>query len=273
VSWAIREKCYSQRRACGLAGIAPRLYRYRSRRPDDGLLRRRLKELAGHRRRFGYRRLHLLLKREGFGVNHKKLYRIYREERLVVRKRGGRKRALGTRAPIAVPQGVNQRWSLDFVSDAFADGRRFRVLAIVDDFTRECLALVADTSLSGARVVRELDTVIAQRARPRMIVSDNGPELISMAMLRWQQDTGIAWHYIQPGKPMQNSFVESFNGRLRDELLNETAFQSLRHARELLAEWQNDFNQYRPHTGLGGLTPNEFASRSSTDHNHAGFSL
>jgi len=273
VSWAIKEKCYSQRRACGLAAIAPRVYRYRSCRPDDGLLRKRLKELAAQRRRFGYRRLHLLLKREGFGVNHKKLYRIYREERLVVRKRGGRKRALGTRAPIAVPQGADQRWSLDFVSDALADGRRFRVLAIVDDFTRECLALVADTSLSGARVVRELDTVIAQRGRPRTVVSDNGPELISMAALRWQQDTGIAWHYIQPGKPMQNGFVESFNGRLRDELLNETAFQSLRHARDLLAEWRNDFNQYRPHTSLGGLTPSEFATRSSTDHNHAGFSL
>jgi putative transposase len=172
------------------------------------VLRTRLKELAAVRRRFGYRRLHLLLRREGFAVNHKKLYRIYREERLVVRKRGGRKRALGSRAPIALPGGRNERWSLDFVSDALADGRRFRVLAIVDDFTRECLALVADTSLSGVRVARELDVVIADRGLPKTVVSDNGPELTALAMLRWQQETNVAWHYIAPGKPIQNAFAE-----------------------------------------------------------------
>ena len=147
MSWAIKEKDYSQRRACALVGLAPRVYRHRPRRSDDGVLRTRLRTLAAIRRRFGYRRLHLLLRREGFTVNHKKLYRIYREEKLMVRKRSGRKRALGMRAPITMPQGPNKRWSLDFVSDALADGRRFRILAIVDDFTRECLALVADTSL------------------------------------------------------------------------------------------------------------------------------
>lgn len=154
MSWAIDEKDYSQRRACGLVGVAPKVWRYRTRRSDDGALRARLKILAAERRRFGYRRLHLLLKREGVRVNHKKLFRIYREEKLEVRKRGGRKRALGTRAPMTMPQEPNQRWSLDFVSYALADSRRFRVLAIVDDFTRECLALVADTSLSGARARR-----------------------------------------------------------------------------------------------------------------------
>ena len=219
MSWAIEKKEYSQRRACTLVGVAPKVYRHRSRRPDDGVLRTRLKALAAIRRRFGYRRLHLLLRREGFAVNHKKLYRIYREEKLVVRKRGGRKRALGVRAPMVMPEAKNQRWSLDFVSDALSDGRRFRVLAIVDDYTRECLALVADTSLSGVRVARELDAVIADRGRPETVVSDNGPELTATAMLRWQQETGVAWHYIQPGKPIQNAFVESFNGRLRDELL------------------------------------------------------
>jgi putative transposase len=273
VSWAIEMRDYSQRRACALAGLAPKVYRYRSRRTDDGVLRTRLKALAVLRRRFGYRRLHLLLKREGVLVNHKKLYRIYREERLMVRKRGGRKRALGTRAPIAVPQTRNQRWSLDFVSDAFLDGRRFRILAIVDDFTRECLALVADTSLSGHRVARELDTLIAARGRPAMLVSDNGTELTSMAILRWQQETGIAWHYIAPGKPMQNGFVESFNGRLRDELLNESMFRSLPHAREVLREWKDDYNGSRPHTSLAGLTPNEFAGRSTSDHNQNGLCL
>jgi putative transposase len=210
VRWAIENREYSKRRACLLVGLAPKVYRHRSRRADDGVLRTRLKELAAVRRRFGYRRLHLLLRREGFAVNHKKLYRIYREERLVVRKRGGRKRALGSRAPIALPGGRNERWSLDFVSDALADGRRFRVLAIVDDFTRECLALVADTSLSGTRVARELDAVIAARGAPKTVVSDNGPELTALAMLRWQQETNVAWHYIQPGKPIQNAFVESF---------------------------------------------------------------
>lgn len=273
MSWAIKEKDYSQRRACSLVGLAPKVYRHQSRRPDAGGLRARLRDLAAKRRRFGYRRLHLLLKREGVIVNHKKLFRIYREERLVVRKRGGRKRALGTRAAIAIPQGVNQRWSLDFVSDALIDGRRFRVLAIVDDFTRECLTLVADTSLSGTRVARELASVIAIRGMPAMVISDNGTELTSMAILRWQQETGVAWHYIQPGKPMQNGFVESFNGRLRDECLNETAFRSLTHARALIAEWRDDYNHHRPHTSLGGLTPAEFASRSDQDQSNNGLSL
>lgn len=270
VSWAIEMKEYSQRRACGLIGVAPKVYRYRMRRADDGVLRTRLSALAACRRRFGYRRLHLLLRREGLAVNHKKLYRIYREEKLVVRKRGGRNCALGLRAPMTLPSAANERWSLDFVSDAFADGRRFRVLCVVDDFTRECLGLVADTSLSGARVARELDMIIAERGKPRCIVSDNGSELTSTAMLRWQQDTGIAWHYIAPGKPIQNAFVESFNGRLRDEFLNETVFRSLGHARMLLAKWRDDYNGCRPHTSLKGLTPNEFATRSRQDHNQNG---
>lgn len=273
MSWAIQEKSYSQRRACRLIGVAPKVFRHRTGRPDDGALRARLKALAAERRRFGYRRLHLLLKREGVAVNHKKLFRIYREERLVVRKRAGRKRALGTRSPMTIPQGPNQRWSLDFVSDALADGRRFRVLAVVDDFTRECLALVADTSLSGARVARELDAAIARRSKPHLMVSDNGTEFTSTAILRWQQERGIDWHYIQPGKPIQNAFVESFNGRLRDECLNETAFRLLGHARELIAEWHDDYNRRRPHTSLGGLTPAEFASRSNPDHSTDGLSL
>ena len=152
---------------------------------------------------------HILLTREGLIMNHKKLRRLYREERLAVRRRDSRKRALGTRAPMALPQGANHRWSLDFLTDAFTDGRRFRILAIVDDFTRECLALVADTSLSGLRVARELDALIAIRGRPAMIVSDNGTELTSMAILRWSREQRIEWHYIAPGKPQQNAFIES----------------------------------------------------------------
>ena len=188
-------------------------------------------------------------------MNLKKLRRLYAEERLQVRRRGGRKRALGTRAPMAIPQGPNQRWSMDFVSDALTDGRRFRILAVVDDFTRECLCLVADTSLSGLRVARELDAVIINRGRPTTCVSDNGTELTSMAILRWSQETSVGWHYIAPGKPTQNAFVESFNGRLRDELLNETLFISLAHARAALDAWRHDYNTVRPHSGLGNLSP------------------
>jgi putative transposase len=157
------EKNYSQGRACRLVGIDPRVHRYRSSRPDDAGQRTRMRELSGERRRFGYRRLHILLEREGWKVNWKKLYRIYREERLTVRKRGGRKRALATRAPMAIPQGPNQRWSLDFVSESLAWGRRFRVVCIIDDFSRECLGAIVDTSISGHRVARELDRIAELR--------------------------------------------------------------------------------------------------------------
>ena len=211
--------------------------------------------------------MHLLLRREGYEVNWKRLYRIYREEKLTVRKRGGRKRALGTRAPMAVPQGADQRWSLDFVSDTLADGRRFRILCVIDDFTRECLATVVDTSLSGTRVVRELDRIAEMRKHPCMVVSDNGTELTSNAILSWQQDRGVEWHYIAPGKPMQNGFVESFNGRLRDECLNEHLFANLRQARQIIETWRTDYNHERPHTSLDGMTPIEYATRSLTDQN------
>ncbi len=236
--------------------------RYRSVRPDDAVLRSRLRELAAERRRFGYRRLLILLRREGVHVNHKKLRRVYREEGLQVRRRGGRKRALGTRAPMAIPQGPNQRWSLDFLSDQLGDCRRFRILAVVDDFTRECLALVADTSLSGMRTARELDAIVARRGKPRSIVSDNGTELTSRAILNWCQETGVAWHYIAPGKPTQNAFIESFNGRLRDELLNETLFASLAHARAALADWKDDYNDFRPHSAPGNMPPSIYAKFS-----------
>ena len=253
----------SQRRACRAIGTDRTSIRYRSRRLDDTAIRLRLRELATSRRRFGYRRLHILLEREGTHMNHKRLRRLYAEERLHVRRRGGRKRALGTRVPIALPQGPNQRWSLDFVSDAFTDSRRFRILAVVDDFTRECLCLVADTSLSGRRVARELDLVIAARGRPLNCLSDNGTELTSMAILRWSQESQVGWHYIAPGKPTQNAFVESFNGRLRDELLNETLFTSLAHARAALATWKDDYNTVRPHSGVGNLPPAIYAKLSA----------
>lgn len=273
MTWAIEHKGYSQRRACGLVGIEPKTYRYASRRPNDGEVRRRLRVLACERRRFGYRRLHILLAREGVLLNHKRLFRLYREERLGVRKRGGRKRALGTRAPMTLPQGPNQRWSLDFVSDVLDCGRRFRVLAVVDDFTRECLALVVDTSLSGLRVGRELDRIAGLRSKPLMIVSDNGTELTSHAILRWQEKQGVAWHYIAPGKPQQNGFVESFNGRFRDECLNEHLFGGMAAARRIIEAWRIDYNTERPHTSLDGLTPTAFATRPTQGHTEDGLCL
>jgi len=250
----------SERRACKAIGCCRMTVRYQTSRADDAGLRERMRATAHERRRFGYRRLHVLLKREGYLVNHKKLFRLYREERLTVRRRGGRKRALGTRAPMKVPLFANDRWSLDFVSDQMTDGRRFRVLTVVDDCTRECLALVADTSLSGARVARELDRLVAERGKPKMMVSDNGSELTSNAILTWADQSRIAWHYIAPGKPMQNAFIESFNGRLRDEMLNETLFTSLGQARVALRCWQADYNDVRPHSQLGWKTPSEFAA-------------
>jgi putative transposase len=260
----------SQRRACRTIDADRRSMRYRSTRPEDTQFRSRLRELAAERRRFGYRRLLILLRREGMHMNHKKLRRLYREERLQVRKRSGRKRALGTRAPMTLPHGPNQRWSLDFLSDQLRDGRRIRILAVVDDFTRECLALVADTSLSGLRTARELDGIITARGKPISIVSDNGTELTSMAILNWCQETGVAWHYIAPGKPTQNAFIESFNGRLRDELLNETIFLSLADVRHVLAEWVDDYNDVRPHSAIGNIPPSNYAKLSDPYMQRAG---
>ncbi len=239
--------------------------RYQSKRPDDSDLREEIKLVAKERRRFGYRRIQVMLERKGIFMNHKKLRRIYAEEKLQVRRRGGRKRALGTRKPMVLPDGPNQRWSLDFVNDAFTDGRRFRILTVIDDYTRENLALVADTSLSGQRVARELNIIVAERGMPSTIVSDNGTEFTSMAILQWVQKTRIDWHYIAPGKPQQNGFIESFNGKLRDECLNETLFTALADAKETLKEWRDDYNQQRPHSSLGNLTPQEFAEKKTLD--------
>ena len=236
------------------------MIRYQSRRDDDGMLREKLRDLAHQRRRIGYRRLHILLRREGLRINRKKTQRLYREEGLTVWRRKGRKRAIDARAPAPVPALPNQRWSLDFMYDQMAAGRRFRVLNVVDDVTRECLAAVPDTSISGKRVVRELADLIAVRGKPGMIVSDNGTELTSNAVLEWCGEARIEWHYTAPGKPTQNAFVESFNGRMRDELLNETPFISVAHAREKFAAWAHDYNTGRPHSSLGYASTAAFAA-------------
>ena len=200
----------SERRACTLVAADRTMIRYRSRRPPDTALRARLRELANERRRFGYRRLFILLRREGEASGINRIYRLYRDEGLTVRKRRARRRAIGIRAPILVEARVNARWSLDFVHDQMANGRRFRVLNIVDDVTRECLAAIPDTSISGMRVARELTDLVARRGKPGMIVSDNGTEFTSHAIFAWAKDHAIEWHYIGPGKPAQNRSVESF---------------------------------------------------------------
>jgi len=251
----------AERRACRIAAAARSALRYRARR-DDQPLRERLRTLAAERRRFGYRRLAILLGREGVRVNLKKIYRIYREEGLAVRRRKGRKRAVGMRAPLPRTERINQVWSLDFLSDALADGRRFRILGVVDQFSRECLVLAVDTSLTGLRVVRELEALLKVRGRPAMIVSDNGTELTSRAVLQWASARGIPWHYIRPGKPTENGFTESLNGKIRDECLNEHWFASLAEARRILAAWKEDYNHVRPHSSLGYQTPVAFAARA-----------
>ncbi len=250
----------SERRACSVIGTDRSTIRYRSRRPDDAELRERLRALAGERRRFGYRRLHVLLRREGHVVNRKKIQRLYREEGLSVRKRRGRKRATGTRAPLLTVAAPNARWSVDFVHDQFAQGRRFRIFNVIDDVTKECLAAVVDTSISGRRVARELTTLIERRGKPGLIVSDHGTEFTSNAMLAWSEEAGVLWHFIAPGKPMQNGICEAFNSKMRDELLNETLFFGLGHARSAVARWVADYNKTRPHSALGYQTPVEYAA-------------
>ena len=251
-------------RACGLIGISRSLYGYQSKRPDDGPLKERLCELAAQKRRYGYRRLHVLLLREGIKVNRKRTYRVYREAGLAVRRRK-RKRIAGVeRIPAPIPQAPNVSWSMDFVSDGLADGRRLRCLNIVDDFTRECLAIEVDSSLTGRRVVDVMKRLADLRGLPLSITTDNGPEFAGKILDEWAYTHGVHIHFIAPGKPTQNCFVESFNGRFRDECLNEHWFLSMRHAREVIEIWRKEYNEERPHSSLKDMTPKEFADRFLT---------
>ena len=252
----------SQRRACGLMELYRATCRYRRRRGEDQRLRVRLRELAEARRRFGYRRLQILLQREGWQVNHKRVYRLYVEEKLSLRRKRGRKRST-VRQPLPEAVAANQVWSVDFMTDALSSGRRFRTLNIVDDYTRECLAIEVDTSLGGVRVVRVLEELKQRRGLPRQIRSDNGPEFVSRAVDQWAYEQGLQWHTIQPGRPMENGYVESFNGRFRDECLNENWFRDLADAREKIAQWKQDYNEKRPHSSLQYRTPVEFAAQAA----------
>ena len=252
----MRDHDISQRRACQLVGVDPKTVR-RIRPPDCPEIREEMKAIAGKRRRFGYRRIGILLERKGMLMNHKKLYRLYREERLSVKRRRGRKRARGSRTPLPGAAHPNARWSLDFLADSFGASRKFRILAVIDDCCRENLCLTADTSISGARVARELDALVRIYGKPGCIVSDNGTEFTSRAILKWADKNEVPWHYIDPGKPQQNAFIESFNGSLRDELLNEEIFDTLDDARRKLALWRYDYNAVRPHSSLQNKTPLE----------------
>lgn len=249
----------SERRACKLFGLHRSTRRYTSRRPSDQPLRERLKALAAERPRFGYPRLYLMLRREGVVVNHKKVRRIYREEGLRVR-RMKRKRVCQNREhnPVVAIR-PSQVWAMDFVHDRLDDSRPFKSLNVVDEFTKEALAIEVDFSLPGPRVVRVLDWLRETRGLPAEIVIDNGPEFVSVALDRWAWERKVKLRFIQPGKPNQNCFVESFNGRFRDECLNQHVFHSLAHAKDLIEEWRYDYNRVRPHTSLGGKTPEEFA--------------
>jgi len=254
----------SERRACHLVGMARTSCRYESRRPgQQENLKARLRALAGERRRFGYRRLTVLLRREGWAVNHKRVYRLYGQEGLQVRRRKRKRIGAVERQPCSTPTQPNQRWSMDFVSDALSDGRKFRSLNIVDEFNRECLAAEVDTSLPGARVVRVLERLRERRGLPEVMVTDNGPEFAGQALDVWAYQQGVKLHFIEPGKPVQNAFIESFNGKMRDECLNEHWFLSLSEARETVEAWRRDYNEVRPHSALGNRTPLEFTARGA----------
>lgn len=250
----------SERRACLLFCISRTATRYVGISRDDEAVKSRLKELAVRYPRYGYLLLHGLLKAEGLVDNKKRTYRLYTELGLQVRTKQ-RKKLIRPRIPISLPNGINERWSMDFVSDQLASGKRFRVLNVVDDYSRECIGQLADVSLSGEQVSRFLKQLIAQRQRPQSIVCDNGPEFTSKAMFFWSKSQDVKLSFIQPGKPTQNAFVESFNGKFRDACLNQHWFRDLHEARQEIAHWRTHYNEVRPHSSLNYLPPSEFAKR------------
>ena len=244
----------SERRAQRIVGLSRGTAYYQSKRNDDEL-REAIKRIASERKRFGYKRIAIMLRNEGRIHNLKKIYRIYKEEGLMVKRRKCRKRAIGSRQALPHPDMVNQVWSLDFISDALCDGRRLRVLVVMDQCSRECLTLLTDTSINGNRVVRELDRIIEMRGLPSCIVSDNGTEFTSRAVLSWSHKRKIEWHYTRPGHPQENGFTESLNARIRDECLNENIFNDLFEARKIIEEWRIDYNDIRPHGSIGNISP------------------
>jgi len=251
----------SERRACRVLGFCRASAQYQAKRERPEQLVAKLRELATLRPRWGYRRLHILLKREGVEVNHKRVFRLYRLEGLAVRRKHRKRLASALRTVLPPPTGPNERWSMDFVADAMTDGRRLRAFNVVDDYTRECLAIEVDTSIPGLRVARVLERISTTRPLPKFIVCDNGPEFTGSNFDAWAHRRGVRVHFIRPGKPVENAYAESFNGKLRDECLNENWFISMADARSRIEAWRVDYNQVRPHSGLDNLTPSEFALR------------
>ena len=249
----------SERQACKLLALDRASCRYASTKQSDATIRERIRFLAAEWKRYGYRRIHLLLQREGITVNHKKVYRIYVNEELQVRKRKRKKLTGRRRKPEPVQCRENQRWAMDFVSDSTASGQKFRVLTVIDAWTREALACEVDTSLTGQRVVRVLNRIAMERGFPQEILTDNGPEFAGQAVSLWTIPHQINHHFIQPGKPSQNGHSESFNGKFRDECLNENWFRSVPEARQKIEAWRWQYNHLRPHSSLQNKTPNEFA--------------
>ena len=249
----------SERRACRLVRLSRSRWQYQSRRGTDEALRARLRELAAAKPRWGYQQLHVLLAREGHRVNHKKVLRLYREEGLAVTRRRRRKHVARARVPLPTPRQRTERWSMDFVSDALADGRGFRCFTLVDDYTRECPAIEVGHSLPAWRVIHVLERVAVERGLPASIVCDNGPEFAGKAMDRWAHERGVALQFIRPGKPVENAYCESFNGKLRDECLNAHWFVTLADAQRAIEHWRTEYNEVRPHSSLARRTPSEFA--------------
>jgi putative transposase len=249
----------TERQGCRFTGFSRSSQRYQTRRPPDTELRARLHELAARRRRWGYRQFCRVLRREGRVVNHKRVQRLYQEEGLQVRRRKRKRRVAVPRSPLPMPTEPNQRWSMDFVRDTLGDGRVFRALTLVDDCTRECPVIEVDFSLPGVRVAQVLDRLAATRGLPKAIVCDNGSEFSGQVLDEWAHTRGVTLDFIEPGKPVQNAFIESFNGTFREECLNENWFVSLRDAQYVIEAWRLDYETARPHSRLRGLTPREFA--------------
>ena len=251
----------SERRACKIVGLCRSSCRYQAKPSNDAEIRSRLRQLAEQRRKFGAPRLHTLLRREGYLINHKRTERLYSEEGLSLRRKKRRKRGSHLRVVLAGPGRVNQHWSMDFVADSLFNGRRLRILTVVDDFSKECPVLEVDHSLTGKRVTRVLERIALIRGLPDVITVDNGPEFISKALDAWAYANGVKLNFIQPGKPTQNCYIESFNGKFRDECLDEHVFVSLHDAQQKIETWRLDYNSFRPHKSLRQLTPEEFAAR------------
>ena len=250
----------SERRACRLVGLSRDSFRNPPMASEQTqALRCRIVDIAHQRRRFGYRRVHDLLRRDFPGVNHKRVYRLYREANLAVRKRKKSKRPLNERVPLQLAKAVNEVWSMDFVSDSLSNGRRIKYLTVADDFSHECVDIAVDFGISGEYVTRLLDRAAVFRGYPNMVRTDNGPEFTSRVFMAWAQTHGIRHILIQPGRPMQNGYIESFNGKFRDEHLNESWFETLQQARNAVSIWKQDYNQVRPHSSVGRIPPAEFA--------------